>query len=410
MRKAHGNAIALGSAVLVIAVIGYLTFNSRSQSDYPDIDPLYAGMPGPEHQPIYDLMNEFAFRLLETAELGDGNEILAPASLYQNLAVLLNGAEGKTFETLTEVIGSAGLDRIKLNEAQNALLNRLRAMEGRPVRIANGTFLVWPIFMTDSFIDEIGAYYNADVVRLGSAGRGAVREINLWASERTDGVFTKVVDSLSKQTIIVVISATTIAVRDTPFKSEKTSPRTFHSADGDLSVATMQADTGFSVARGDGYLAAQTQFADGGLALTVVLPEEGVSPSEWLRTRGSDSWDAMRSEFAEYVGVLRLPRFTLKAHVDLKQPIASLGGERLFLPENDLRNISTELRGVAVGSLDQFSFLEVKEGRTVGAPVVDEEGSPEVIAFDRPFAFFVSDLRTGVILLAGVVNNPAAST
>ena len=412
MLKTPGNAIALGSVVFVLAVIGYLTLNSRSKSDYPDIDPKYEGMPSPVHQPIYDSMNEFAFRLFKAVDLGEGNEIIAPASLYQNLAVLLNGAEGKTFETLAEVIGSVGIDRIKLNEAQNALLNRLRAMDGRPVRFANGTFFVWPIFMTDSFVDEIEAYYNADVVRLGSAGIGAVREINVWASDRTDGVFTKVVDTLSKQTVIVVINATTVdAAWETPFSTEKTSKRTFHTANGDVTVATMQTLGGFTVATGDGYVAARLPYKGGGLAMTIVLPDEGVSPADWLQTVGPDSWDAMQSLFVDYASVLRIPRFSFKARVDLEQAITDLGGGQLFLPENDLRNISSELRGIEIDGVEQFSFFEVNEGRTDDAPAaMAEDGSLEIIAFDRPFVFFVSDAKTGVILLAGVVGNPAAST
>ncbi|MCH7905111.1 MAG: hypothetical protein IH944_11200 [Armatimonadetes bacterium] len=415
MSKAPGNAIALGSVVLVLAVIGYLAFNTRSQLDYPDIEPKYEGMPKPEHQPIYDSMNEFAFRLVEAADLGaeGGNDIIAPTSLYQNLAVLLNGAEGKTFETLAEVIGSAGIDRIRLNEAQNALLNRLRAMEGRPVRIANGTFFIWPIFMTNSFVDEIEGYYNADVVRLGSAGLGAVREINVWASDRTDGVFTKVVDALSKQTVVVVINATTVnAEWETAFNPEKTSKQTFHATGGDVAVATLQSDGGFSVAKGDGYLAARLPYKGGELEMTVVLPDEGVSASNWLQTVSAESWDSMQSRFVDRVTTLRIPRFSFKAHVDLEQAITRLGGGQLFEPKNDLRNIATELRGVEIGGIDQFSFLAVHEGAQSGSGKAtnDAEDSEDLLAFDRPFAFFVSDTQTGVILLVGVVNNPAAST
>ena len=234
MSKGLRHTVALiGALLIAFFVVSRLT-GCWDDPEYPDHPPRVEGGPTSADQPFYETMNEFTFRLARELDF-EGNTLVSPLSLYQNLALLLNGAEGDTKTALEGVLGISDVARQDLNDAQNRLINRYRKMDDRPVRLANGIFFVWPIVLEKGAVKGYEEWYNADIVKLGSAGVGAVRSVNRWAEEKTDGMIPEIIDTLDKTQIMLVLNALAFdAEWDSPFDDKRTKNSDFHTPAGDV--------------------------------------------------------------------------------------------------------------------------------------------------------------------------------
>ncbi len=78
----------------------------------PDLDKLIAAN------------NDFGFRLLSWLVKQDAgkNVFISSFSVAMALTMVYNGAEGKTKEALTQLLGLSGLDLRQINEANAALM------------------------------------------------------------------------------------------------------------------------------------------------------------------------------------------------------------------------------------------------------------------------------------------------
>lgn len=414
MSKGLRHVAALFVALLLAFFVITKVTGCWDKVEYPDHEPIVTGGPTAEDRPHLKTVNEFTFRLARELEF-EGNALVSPLSLYQNLALLMNGAEGDTKVALEAVLGTSQVVRQDLNDAQNRLINRYREMEDRPVRLANGLFFVWPIVLSKGTVTGYEQWYNADIVKLGSAGVGAVREINLWASEQTDGMIPHIVDKLDKEQIMLVLNALAFdADWDVPFERKMTQQAAFHTPDGDVNVPTMQRSGGVEGKIEERYTAARLEYKGGELAMTIVMPDEGLSPAEWLTGLDDGAWDAISDGWYDHEGAIYLPKFSFDEQIDLIPAVRALGGGALFDEPNDFRHISSDLVGRStISRIEQYTYIEVDEKGTKAAAVTDSEASTgsaapgEEIRIDRPFVFFVHDLETDVILFFGIVNDPS---
>lgn len=157
-----------------------------------------------------DAMNRFSLNLLRERGKRDSEPFgLATASIYQNLAILTNAAQGQTLADLSKVIGVERDSRKELNDAQMALIDRLRAIPQRPFQLNQAIFMIWPIPIRKDFEAEIALAYGARVTKLGGAGLSTVGFINEWSAEATRGRVTSLIkpDELDKSQMFLGYAA-----------------------------------------------------------------------------------------------------------------------------------------------------------------------------------------------------------
>ena len=133
----------------------------------------------------------------------------------------------------------------------------------------------------------------------------------------------------------------------------------------------------------------------------------------------------LRTEFevegyAFYGLNLRVPRFSTRTGVDLKQRLMDLGVRDAFTPEAaDLTGIvdptSSGEAGLFVSTAIHEAWVSVDEEGTEAAAATlfgaDTGGGPPVdpprVHVDRPFLWFIRDRQTGAILFSGFVSDPS---
>lgn len=380
--------------------------------------------------------NGFALALLrdEIAASDDANTAVGPYSISAASALLHVGTRGWTAEEIAQVMGF-DLPTEQLAAAFNALDQELATRASRRVAFSNVSQLFgqtgYP-FEAD-YLDVAAAQFGAPVatVDFQRDAAGARKDVNEWVAASTRGAIPELVppDAFTEQTRLAIVNASHLkAPWATPFSSDLTRDRRFHRLDGStIQVPTMEFWQGpFAATWAEDHVAVELPYAGEELAMLVVVPED---PIGFIDALDADVLDdvtaALRTEFEvegyEFYGLdLRMPRFSTRTGVDLKQRLIHLGIRDAFSPEAaDLSGIvdpaSSGEAGLFISAAIHEAWVSVDEEGTEAAAATlfgaDTGGGPPVdpprVHVDRPFLWFIRDRQTGAILFAGFVSDPS---
>lgn len=390
--------------VLVLALAGC----KYGRPDYPPAPPSSTRLPSAEDAVHYESMNAFAFRLAHETGLRDGAGLISPLAVNQSLALLLNGSDGESYEALTDVLGVVGVGPDSFNASHRSLLNRLNSASDSPLQIASSLWTVRPIVLDNGYIDNMGAQYDASVTRIGGYGIEAVRMVNDWADERTSGEITTIVDQLSKQDVILLIS---VAVFDgeweTPFRLDSLSSP-FHAAGHDMDVLLMKGDGQYRYYQGDDLQAVALPYAGGVFEMVALLPSKDSDIGALVDQMDANRLQEILKEMELASGVVRIPQFTMQSDYELSTVISDMGGQVLFGKTNNFRQMSIEMeRGYGVSRLIHRAIVRVGGARR--ATTASGNGAWQFdFRADRPFLFAIVETMTGAIVMLGVVSEPKA--
>ena len=380
--------------------------------------------------------NGFALALLrdEIAASDDPNSVVGPYSISAAAALLHAGTRGRTAEEIAQVMGF-DLPAEQVAAAFNVLDQELASRASRRVALNNVSQLFgqtgYP-FEAD-YLDVAAAQFGAPVatVDFRQDAAGAREDVNTWVEASTRGAIPELVppDAFTEQTRLAIVNASHLkAPWARPFSTDLTRDRRFHRLDGStIKVPTMEYWQGpFAASWAEDHVAVELPYAGEELAMLVVVPED---PLGFIDALDPDVLDdivaGLQTEFDvegfEFYGLdLRMPRFSTRTGVDLKQRLIDLGIRDAFTPEAaDLTGIvdpeSSGEAGLFVATAVHEAWVSVDEEGTEAAAATlfgaDTGGGPPVdpprVHVDRPFLWFIRDRETGAILFAGFVSDPS---
>jgi serine protease inhibitor len=348
---------------------------------------------------------------------GAGNVSVSPASLYLALGMLQNGARGETQTQIATALQAGGLSTADQNAGLAGLTGELTsaaAKDGITLDSANSLWQQRGFAVRPQFLADLAAYYRAGVWQVDYAHdmSGALKAINDWTAQQTHGKITRLFDQLDPQTLLVLANAIYFhAAWATPFDENQTVDGMFTTGAGtQVHARFMSGGAGLQAAVADSYQAVQLPYTGGRFAALAVMPTSG-SLGDFVRTLTPDRIASIASSLHPGVPVM-LPRFTTTATLDLKPVLQSLGMTTAFTDAADLSGLSD--RATKVDQVIQRVYLGVGEKGTTaaaatGISLMPTSGSigPQV-RLDHPFLFLVRDTRTGAIMFASEVQDPAA--
>jgi len=357
----------------------------------------------------------FALRLARGARLGAGrgNACLSPYGVQIPLLMLLNGSQSTTFETLSSVLVSKDPTTEKHNAAQSKLLDVFSSQPRAKVKVANALWAVQPLRFKKLFQDDMAKTFDAEVRKLGSAGDGALKQVNDWVDQRTEGRIKRLFDRLSPDVALVLVDVLVLDARwSTPFAPA--SDRAFRTPDGEKPVASLWDGARVFRAAGEaGYSAATLGYEGSTLEATFVLPDRsgpGVGTDEfWKGLEGGRLQRLVKGKDVE--GTFQIPKFSFRTNVDVRRSLTSIGAGGLFKGGNDFSLLMHDSVFDRVDQFVQRTVVAFDEEGTRAAAATGMDGAksaPGEATFvaDRPFAFFVRETTSGCILFVGVVNDP----
>ena len=371
-------------------------------------------------------IDAFGLDLLRALARGD-NTVVSPASIAIAVAMAQAGAAGETASQMNAVLHGAGSGS---GAGINALDQALAARNGTftdaeghdltvALRVANTPFAQAGMTLEPSYLDALASRFGAglrlvDYRRDPEAARNL---INAWVKSQTEGRIPRllapgILDSLTR---LVLVNAIYLkAPWQVPFDAELTGPSPFTLAGGStVDVPTMAGGLQqLRYAEGSGWKAVELPYAGGSLAMTIVVPDDLAA---FVQHLDAAQFGQITGALAEREVELWLPRFAIRAEIDLARTLATLGMPLAFDPQlADFSGITAEER-LHISAVVHQADISVDEKGTeaaaataVAMAATAMPADSVMLRVDRPFLFAVRDLPTGAVLFLGQVTDPGA--
>ena len=358
------------------------------------------------------------------------NALASPLSLALALALVADGATDATTQGYDKLLGVSGQERDQTWSAVQTALNRNdRSLDGfdpgKPpetplVHVANHVVVVdrKDLTVSQTYLDTVLRWFSAQIekVPLGDLADN----LSKWADKNTAGLIKKTGIEVTGDTALVLQNALLFAAQwDTPFKAEDTREDTFTRTDGSTTQTKfMHGTRTVPYAYGQGWAAVRLGYQGGeldgqGLAMDVVLPNQGTSPADlppatWAQASAALDQAAAGSDQNEVKIVL--PKLDLTSGpTELLEMLKALG-----LDTSSLDGIAL---GLSISQVVQQVRLLVDEEGTVAAALTEvgltagaapDQSKPIDFVVDHPYVLRLRDLATGTTLVQAAIMGPAA--
>jgi len=216
----------------------FLNDNIKDQTGLEDIEK--TGMSG--ERKLFMASNKAGIQLLQkiSAEEAGENTVLSPVSVSTMLAVLANGAAGKTREEIGAMINPEQLSTDELNKKYCDTINRLissgyeeNGKKTTLVELANSLWINENLRVKDGFLKDAKTYYGADAYNVNFADDSAVSAMNRWIEDKTHNKIRNYLSEVSPQTAMMAFSSLYFNGKwQSPFDKSNTQKEDFYLNDG----------------------------------------------------------------------------------------------------------------------------------------------------------------------------------
>ncbi len=352
--------------------------------------------------------NEFAFSVLtKLAEGSNDNFNFAPLNLSLSLALTANGATGETQREILDVLGYDNFGLSAANSYNRAVAEVLaRPMKDVEVRFAQSLWIDNNLTLKDEFEKINSTFYNADIRVLDLKDPLAPDHINSWIYEQTEGKIFSLIDDISEDVIMYLLSSFYFkgywAVQ---FKPEYSRNLEFNARDGsrkDLIFMKTKSDK-ISYLKEKGFTAIGLPYGNGDVTMYFFLPDETSHIDIFLKGLNNDKWQQWMNSFETQEVVAVIPRLELNSDITFNEMLMALGMKSAFTDDAEFTSLCNG--GPLISEVKQKTFLTLNEEGTEAAAadklVFLKGGCPHVY-LTHPFLYAMVESRSQAVLLLGV--------
>ena len=392
------------------------------------------------------ILNDFAVRLIraqlakrENEQKNKENFLLSPYVMQSVLAMVANGAAG---DTLTEmlavlgggtfsvdkagktIVGGQASDADKLRALNELMLGTRRDSEREPqqlfisgsiwYRSGIGDFRISPDFLQTN-VDYFGipafeAPFDDETVKA----------VNDLIDRQTKGLIKEIIKKF-KQGDRAALFSTLLFEAEwlRPFDSGYEKENWFTNVDGKKQTVRAMSSMGEFVAPVKGGQAVLRPYKGENYGMLLILPDEGTLPTDLLKSWTADDWHSAimglqpdrNSGNTWTSAAVTLPAFAFGTEVDNMIPVLQTMGMNLLFDERaDLSAMVSGPTKLCITELGHKARIVVNEQGTIAAAVgyaiPGATAAPvDFLDFDRPFAYAIVDLNTGVPYFVGAMNS-----
>ena len=377
---------------------------------------------------VVDLMEEdtvavtdFSVKLFQNSLSEKENTLVSPLTVLSVLAMTTNGAEGESLVQMEEVIG---LSREEMNDYLYAYRKQMQEQMEKSnkctLEFANSIWLKADENLTieQDFLQTNADYYDADIYQL-PFDEAAVRSVNDWVSESTDGTIDEILTQMPENAVMYLISATILdAEWSEPYDSHQVREGVFTKEDGTTCQAEFMYETEYNkYLKDDNAQGFYKYYAGYGYAFAVLLPDEGISVSDYAASLTGDKLHNILSDDDKTLVQVNtaIPKFETAYETEMSDILKEMGMEDVFDGSKaDLSGIGSYAEAsLAINRLLHKTYIAVNEqGTKAGAAAVEEacaeaeepeEMEIKTVYLDRPFIYMIIDRKSKVPVFMGTV-------
>ena len=345
------------------------------------------------------------------------NTMVCPLSVMMALEMARTGADGDTKQQMGAVLypgmsaedGSMVLGRIckSLPDAEGA---RFHMSDSVWVKTADDAFVP-----DENFLDTVKTAYDAEVFGA-PFDETTCRDINRLVEQETDGMITEILDQIPELAVMYLVNAVAFdAEWETPYDESQIQDAVFYAEDGSGQEVSMMYDTTYrylTMEHAKGFCRAYKE----GYDFVALLPEEGLSLSEWLEELDGETFHETIRQENDTMIETGLPQFTGETDLELKDTLTALGMPLAFDEEQaDFSQMGycPDGRNISISRVLHKTHIDVDGlGTKAGAATVVEMcketamvEQPERIILDRPFLYAIVEKDTGIPVFIGTVES-----
>lgn len=362
-----------------------------------------------------DKDNEFTFKLLKevAADLpGSKNMMLSPLSVSMAVGMTSNGANGQTLEAIRNTLKFGDFTEAEVNSYYQKIITELPELDPKAtLNVANSIWYGNGFEVLPAFLKTNSDYYKAEVQGLDFASPGAKDQINNWVSTNTNGKIPTIIDQIRGDMVMFLINAVYFKSNwSAKFDKNKTAKGDFHLS----GQSKVQADFMTAMLKINSFINAEASvielpYGNKRYSMVIAMPTGATTAGTMAETLTAQKWDQWMSSLREGHNDIRLPKFKFEYQIKLNDPLTALGMGNAFSDMADF----TRLRSNGQLKIDEVkhkTFIEVNEEGTEAAAATSvgivETSAPAPIIVNKPFIFAIREMKTGLILFTGIVNNP----
>jgi serine protease inhibitor len=369
---------------------------------------------------IVDSDNRFGLKLFQeiVKTQKDTNIFISPLSVSMALGMTLNGADGATKQAMEQTLELVGLTEKQINESYKSLIDLLVGLDPKVIfQIANSIWYRQGVLVEQPFIDLNQNYFNALVSSLDFSNPQAVKTINDWVDENTNGKIKEILDRIDPAAVMFLINA--IYFKGTwtyEFNKEYTLDDLFNRPDGSqVDCKMMQQSNDFMYAQTADFQIIDLPYGDGMFSMTVILPIPQKSIDELINQMDANQLKSWLELLKQQKGTLQLPHFKVEWELKLNEVLTKLGMGIAFNPFGADFSRITKQMALYIEFVKHKTFVQVDEEGTEAAAVTvvglyESTGggsSGFFMRVDRPFIFAIREHHSGTILFIGKIVEPS---
>lgn len=362
---------------------------------------------------------DFGVQLFQESQVNGKNILISPVSVLCALGMTANGAHGNTLSQMEEVFG---MPIGELNEYLYTYVENLPMGKKYKLKIANSIWLEKTVtgFKRD-FLQLNADYYKGDIYTFSFEGP-TIQDINLWVSEKTDGMIKDILNESDRGEVIYLVNALIFNSEwQEIYKGDQVKKGVFTTEDGKKQdVMMMYSPEGLYLEddNAEGFI---KYYADQKYAFAALLPENGVSVSEYVSTlTGRRMMDIL--DHGQRIAVnAAIPKFETDYRVEMQDVLARMGIKDAFQLEISdfsemIDNKEKDSPPFAIKKVVHQAHFALDEektkagaatvvvGTTASADTFEPEEGKEVY-LDRPFVYMIIDCETKLPVFIGTLMN-----
>lgn len=361
--------------------------------------------------------NKLTLKLLKklAADPQEINLLFSPLSLSMAIAMTSNGSNGETLEGIRTAMEFTGASEQEVNSYYKKLINKLPVLDPQAnVKIANSIWHRNSFIPEASFMQTNKDNYKAAIQTLAPSPSVAAQKINNWANTSTNGKIPKLIDGDVPSDIIMYLLNAVYFKANWKYRFDKkdTRKQVFHTAlNGDVQADFMNIFAAFKMLHLPEVTVIELPYGNDKYSMVVLLPKPGKTVQDIANTADLEKWGTWTGNLQlwEQKMNISLPKFKYSNDIELNKVLISFGMGKAFSEQADFSRINPA-GGLKISKVLQKTFIEVNEEGTEAAAVtavgMQPTNSPGQLIIDRPFIFAIREMKTGLILFNGVVNNP----
>ena len=358
-------------------------------------------------------VTDFAIRLFKASNENGKNTLISPLSVLCALAMTANGAEEETLAQMEEVLG---MTTDELNMYLYSYMKNLPQGDKYKLSLANSIWFTEDERFTvnQDFQQTNADYYGADIYRA-PFDKQTLKDINNWVKQNTDGMIPEILDQIPPEAIMYLVNALAFEAEWSEiYEKHQVKDGEFTKEDGtkqDVKFMYGSEGTYFEDEKATGFM---KRYKGGKYAFVAMLPNEGVSVSEYIASLDGESLNALLAN-PQYATVrTSIPKFETEYKVEMSDILQSMGMTEAFDMYNaDFEGLGTSTDGnIYISRVLHKTFISVGEkGTKAGAATIVEMNDcaaveptePKEVYLDRPFVYMLVDCENNIPFFIGTM-------